>query len=223
MKWHEYGKADTLYESVANLLYMDLSAALVAHEHALFVVPGGTTPGPIFDLLAQMDLPWSHISIMLSDERWVPTTSDRSNSALLRERLHKHRAAAAHIVPMHYPSADPEEGIAHLSGEIVQNLPISVLLLGMGADMHTASLFPGADNLQLALAANAPPLVTMRPDDAPEARITLTAPVLQKARKTHVIILGDEKRTALEKAQTLDPAQAPIKLVLDKAHVHWAP
>jgi 6-phosphogluconolactonase len=102
-------------------------------------------------------------------------------------------------------------------------LPISVLLLGMGEDMHTASLFPGADQLDLALSDAAPPLVAMRAPGAPEPRVTLSAPVLRDAMKTHVLIVGAAKKAALERAGTPGPVkEAPVRAVLGNAMVHWA-
>ncbi|MCC5955258.1 MAG: 6-phosphogluconolactonase, partial [Natronohydrobacter sp.] len=114
------------------------------------------------------------------------------------------------------------DGLEGLSAGLEPHLPISVLLLGMGEDMHTASLFPGADNLEAALQRNAPPLMTMRAEAAGEPRITLTAPVLQAALRVHVLITGAAKRAALERAAKLSPREAPIACVLDQAQVHWA-
>ena len=88
--------------------------------------------------------------------------------------------------------------------------------------MHTASLFPGADNLEAALAADAPRLMPMRAEGAGEPRITLTAPVLNGALSKHIVITGDEKRSALDKARHLSPQEAPIASVLQGATVHWA-
>ena len=79
-------------------------------------------------------------------------------------------------------------------------LPIDVLVLGMGADMHTASLFPGAPELPAALAADAPALVAIHPPGQPEARLTLTAPVLRGASVIHILITGPDKLAALETA-----------------------
>jgi 6-phosphogluconolactonase len=92
----------------------------------------------------------------------------------------------------------------------------------MGADMHTASLFPGADLLAQALAADAPPVMALRADAAGEPRITLTAPVLKGAFHTHILITGPEKRAAIERAATLPERDAPVRAVLGNATVHWA-
>jgi len=95
-------------------------------------------------------------------------------------------------------------------------------VLGMGPDMHTASLFPGADRLADALAPDAPILMPMRAEAAGEPRITLTAPVLAAAQNIHILILGAEKRAAIERAAGLSALEAPVRVVLDHATIHWA-
>ena len=87
------------------------------------------------------------IDVLLTDERWVPEDSPRSNARLVRERLLTGAAAAARFLPFIGDTATPEESLPALEAALAPHLPISVLLLGMGADMHTASLFPGADRL----------------------------------------------------------------------------
>ncbi|MEO6301076.1 MAG: 6-phosphogluconolactonase, partial [Paracoccaceae bacterium] len=130
--------------------------------------------------------------------------------------------AAAELVPLYAPLPTPEDGLAALSAGILPHLPISVLLLGMGDDMHTASLFPGADHLVEALAPHAPVLMALRAEAAGEPRITLTARVLKGAKYTHILITGAAKRDALERALQLPPTDAPVRVVLDHATVHWA-
>lgn len=223
MQFEQYPDRDMMMMDLATLLARDLENCLLRQDRASLVVPGGTTPGPIFDSLCAARLDWSRVSVLLSDERWVPETSPRSNTRLLRERLLVNRAAAATYVPLFAPVDTPEAGTPGLEAAIAPLLPISVLLLGMGADMHTASLFPGADRLAEAMEPDAPILMPMRAIGAGEPRVTLTAQVLEGAMAKHIVITGDEKRDALERARHLQPMEAPVAAVLKGATVHWAP
>lgn len=222
MQLEIYPDREMLMLGLANVIAGQLAEFLRRDGKATLSVPGGTTPGPIFDTLSGVDLDWANVAVVLNDERWVPESSDRSNTRLLRQRLIRGRAAEARLIPLYAPADTPEEMLPALEDGLRPYLPISVLLLGMGADMHTASLFPGADRLDEALAANAPPLLPMRADAAGEPRVTLTAPVLKAAFHTHILITGAEKRAALDRAQTLTPHEAPVRAVLDRATVHWA-
>ncbi len=221
MKLIEYPDAEMMMMDLADTLASELKNCLLVHEHASFAVPGGTTPGPIFDSLCAVDLDWSRVHVMLTDERWVPETSERSNTRLLRERLLIERAAGAKYVPLYAEADTPEEKLDELADALTPELPISVLLLGMGADMHTASIFPGADQLEHALHGN-DRLVAMRAPGAPEPRITLSAKVLKAAMSRHIVIVGGEKRAALERARQLPPEEAPVAAVLNGSIVHWA-
>lgn len=222
MKLEVYPDREMLMLGLANVIAGQLADFLRRDGRATLSVPGGTTPGPIFDTLSGVDLDWANVAVILNDERWVPESSDRSNTRLLRQRLIRGKAAQARLVPLYAPADQPEAMLAALEDGLRPHLPISVLLLGMGADMHTASLFPGADRLEEALSASAPLLLPMRSEAAGEPRITLTAPVLRGAFHTHILITGPEKRAALERAQTLPPYEAPVRAVLDTATVHWA-
>ncbi len=223
MNFIEYPDSDMMMIDLANQIAGDLNAALHHEDRVCLAVPGGTTPGPLFDDLCAADLPWENVDVMLTDERWVPTDSDRSNTKLIRERLLVNRAAKARHLPLYAPAETPEEVLPELEAMIAPELPIAVLLLGMGTDMHTASLFPGADKLSEAMDAHAPILVPMRAPGAQEPRVTLSARVLDGALRKHIVIIGAEKREAFEKAQHLNKMDAPIKAVLSGADVHWAP
>lgn len=222
MKLETYPDREFMMLGLANVIAGQLADFLRREGKASLCVPGGTTPGPIFDTLSGVDLDWGNVAVFLNDERWVGEDSPRSNTRLLRQRLLKGKAAAARLVPLYAEAGQPEEALGALSEGIAPHLPISVLLLGMGADMHTASLFPGADRLEEALAADAPVLMALRAEAAGEPRITLTAPVLRGAMNIHVLITGAEKREALERAMGLSALVAPVRAVLDNATVHWA-
>lgn len=221
MKFVEYADIPTMMAGIGSILRDELVAELDANGRATLAVPGGTTPGPIFDVLSQAGLDWASVSVMLTDERWVPETSDRSNTRLIKSRLLTDKAAAATYLPLFAEGGTAEEKLPALSEGIAPNLPLSVCLLGMGADMHTASIFPEADKLTEALTGE-DILYPMRAPGAPEPRITVSAHVLRAAKIIHIVITGTEKRAALDKAMTLDPMDAPVAAVLANATVHWA-
>ena len=221
MIFQAYPSRDALMAGLAATIAAELRAALTLGP-ATLSVPGGTTPGPVFDALSETDLDWSRVAVLLNDERWVSGDSPRSNTRLLRERLLINQAAAATLIPLYAEAPQPEDKLAELAQAIAPHLPISVLLLGMGADMHTASLFPGADKLAQALAPDAPILLALRAQAAGEPRITLSARVLNAAQHIHILITGPDKRDALNRALTLTPTEAPVRVVLNQATVHWA-
>lgn len=222
MKIQEYADRDMLAINVANALAGELENSLLVHETASFAVPGGTTPGPIFDMLASTELDWARVHVLLTDERWVDESSDQSNARLLRTRLLTSRAASATFTPYFQVDKSVQDAATALSGQLAPQMPLSVLVLGMGADMHTASLFPGAEGLVAAMASDAPLVAPISVPGHNVDRITLTAHVLDGALSKHLVIYGDEKRAALEKSLSLPPEKAPIAAVLSGATVHWA-
>jgi len=222
MQFRAYPDRAALMTGLTGVVAGELAVALAQDGKATLSVPGGTTPGPVFDALSRVDIDWARVAVVLNDERWVPEDSPRSNTRVLRERLLVGRAAAATLIPLYAPVPQPEAALAALGAGLAAHLPITVLILGMGTDLHTASLFPGADRLAEALDAAAPPLLPMRAEAAGEPRITLTAPVLQAARHIHILITGAEKRALIAGALHKPVAEAPIRVILDLANVHWA-
>lgn len=222
MELVEYPDRELMMISLADRLASELATAVRGKDSVSFCVPGGTTPGPVFDTLSGIGIDWDRVTVFLNDERWVPESHVRSNARLVRQRLLAGRAAAAHFLPFYADTPEPEQALDALTSALSPHLPIDVLLLGMGADMHTASLFPGADRLAEALAPDAPVLMALRAAGAGEPRVTLTARVLADAMACHILITGPEKRAALDRAQGLPAEEAPVNAVLANATVHWA-
>ena len=220
MEFQAYPDSDLMMIRVADQLAGEISKGLTARDHVSIALPGGSTPGPIFDTLSGADLKWDRVHVLLTDERLVRADHPRSNERLLRERLLRDRAAAAHFVRL---VPEPGHGVEELAERLAPELPLSILLLGMGADMHTASLFPTSPQLEAALAPDAPPLMEVDAPEGLEPRITLTAPVLRGAMSTHIVITGTQKRAALDAARSMIPERAPVAAVLHNATVHWAP
>lgn len=218
----EYPDREMLAIDLANKLAGELGATLRHEERATLIVPGGSTPGPVFDDLCAADLDWARVDVVLSDERWVNEDDPASNARLVRERLLVDRAAAARFHPLYLDGATPEQALPRLENVLQPLMPAAVALLGMGADMHTASLFPRGDSLRLALDPHAPLLVEMRAPGLTHPRVSLSARALASSLSLHIVITGADKRAALERARSLSPAEAPVAALLHEATVHWA-
>jgi 6-phosphogluconolactonase len=222
----DYPDRHALARGLADLLVEQIGRVVAERGVARIAVPGGTTPGPMLGRLGSSPLPWSQVVVTLTDERWVPTSSPRSNQRLVGETLFAGHARAAAFVPLYRETEQPRQSLGAIVEELEHRaLPLDIAVLGMGADMHTASLFPGAVGLDAALAPDAPAAVLIAAPDvtpgAEEPRITLSARALNAAGTRHVMIAGAEKRKALERAlEADDPLVAPVLSVLAGATVH---
>ena len=209
-----YPDRDMLAMALANKLAGELRTILTHEDRVVLAVPGGTSPGPVFDVLCAADLDWARVDVMLTDERWVDEDDGQSNARLIKDRLLVDKAAAAHFVPFYRAGLQAADGAAAVADSLAAQMPLSLLMLGMGDDMHTASLFPGADGVQAAMAPDAPLLCAVTPEGQ-TPRVSLPAHALQGAMSKHLLIYGDAKRAALDAALHLPPEKAPIATVLN--------
>jgi 6-phosphogluconolactonase len=141
---------------------------------------------------------------------------------LVKKHLLVGAASAATYINLYVKDQTPADGIASITQNLTPHLPITVLLAGMGLDLHTASLFPDAEGIKAAMADDAPPVMVMQPASQPEPRVTLTAPVLAAAKHIHIMITGADKRAVVEGVGAPLPEKAPVSIVLGRAQVHWA-
>jgi 6-phosphogluconolactonase len=206
--------------SLSSALATDVANALQHHVRtkgsACLAVSGGSTPKLFFETLSRFDVPWSRITVTLVDERQVPETNPRSNARLVRENLLQNSAAGAEFVPL-FENPDAE------------NIgTLDVVVLGMGSDGHTASYFPGGDNLSEALhPKTGKRIVKILAPAAGEPRLTFTLPALLDASLLCLHIEGQEKRDVLNQALAEGPVEAmPVRAVLRSKKpltLYWCP
>ena len=221
MSFIAYDDFGGLIAALTDAITTALARDIAQRGRASLALPGGDTPGPLYDALAARPLDWSAVTVMLTDERWVAEDHPRSNTAFLKSRLLTGAARDADFLPFYNELGMDVKVISSLSDQVSHHLPLSVLVLGMGEDMHCASLFPGASELPSAAAPDAPSLSAMTPQDGLEPRITLTVPALRSAGQTHILIKGDGKRAAWQRAAQTDPTQAPVAHFIPHATTHW--
>ena len=166
------------------------------------VLSGGSTPRTLYGLLAsrfRAEIPWANVQVFWGDERYVPPEDPRSNYRLAKEALLDHvpcPAANIHPMPTHFPGAEvaARDYERTLRNHFVDEWPrFDFVLLGIGDDGHTASLFPGS----LALAERTRWVVAAKAPVEPQVRLTLTMPALTRAAAIYVLVTGASKREAL--------------------------
>jgi 6-phosphogluconolactonase len=204
--------ADALASDVADWL----TSAIETKDFAVLAVSGGTTPKSFFASLSKIILDWSKVQVTLVDERQVSEDSDRSNARLVKAALMQNQAAAAQFIPLYQnPNA------ANLSR-------FDVAILGMGNDGHTASFFPGGDNLEAALNIDQPhAIIPMIAKGAGEPRLTFSLARLLAARHLCLHIQGDDKMKVLDAALAgTDQNEMPVRAVLHAPKplsLYWCP
>lgn len=199
---HFYGAPEDAAVALADAVANHLAERLLIAPRASLVVSGGSTPLPFFEALREKPLDWARIDVLLADERWVPETDDASNTRLVRENLLQGPALEARYLPLKQPGKTPADGLAAVEAALADlHLPLDVLILGMGNDGHTASLFPDAPELDEALDTDSAAIVSpMTPPSQPQERITLTLRALNQAGFTALHLKGDDKLETLQSA-----------------------
>jgi len=228
-----YRDSDTLAAALAANVADDLRSAIAQRGVAKVAFSGGTTPQRFFDALSHEVLDWSRVRVLPVDERWVPPVHKRSNELLLREHLLQNAAASAQLLPLFRPVATPERALQAVLTSVAHQLPLDVVVLGMGEDGHIASLFPdlgardpGRRDIGLQPAGRAA-VLAVRSANAPEPRMSLTLSAICTAPALYLHIEGEAKRRVFDAAVEDPRCQLPIRALLARAPVpprlFWCP
>jgi len=224
----EFADANALVEGFSQQIASILKQAISKKGSASIAVSGGSTPKPLFAALSKFDLPWSKVSITLADDRWVDILDDASNEKLVRENLLVNFAAAANFVSLKTSDADAQDAEAQISDRLnALHLPLDIIILGMGEDGHTASLFPCSAQIQEGLNLHrVKPVLATQPSTAPHQRMSLSLATIVASPHVFLHITGDSKRRVLEQALSQHTAiEKPIKAVCEHCSLNlvWAP
>jgi|HigsolmetaAR202D_1030399.scaffolds.fasta_scaffold00175_44 6-phosphogluconolactonase len=207
-----------------------LSRALQERPRARLLLSGGSTPAPVYTALSKAPLDWERVDVALVDERWLLPDDPDSNARLVRETLLQNRAANARLETLTRPGRSIEEAV-NAANLHARNAP-DVVVLGMGEDGHTASLFPRMQGLDKALESPLP-YVAVDATGCPGAgrlprRISLTPAGLAPAHTRLMLIRGESKRRLLDRVLAgNDPHEYPARIAFTTPgaglDIHWCP
>jgi len=213
-----FSEQKELIESLSLKIITNLQNAILQKGNASLIVSGGSTPKPLFEELSSFDIPWEKVKIALVDERWIPSSSDDSNEKLVKNTLLQNFAKKAQFIPMYQEDITIEDSQKTCS-DIYQNelFPFDVIVLGMGADGHTASIFPNNIKLEEAFETNESLCVFMTPSNAPYDRMSLTKNAILSANNIYLHFEGEQKQEVYKQVlEGIDKKQMPIASILNQ-------
>ena len=213
--FHEYQDDNELALKLAQTIASDLTKAIKEKGVATLLVSGGITPLKLFSALSAMKIDWEHIRIGLCDERWVSPNHNESNEKLVRETLLINYASKATFIGMYIDDSKAFDSEVQCTQNIKSSLaPFDVIVLGMGNDAHTASLFPNNPKLKEAYTTDKL-CVAIEPSDAPHIRMSLTLKAMLSSNRVYLHFQGNSKLDIYEKAMSGDDIfTMPIRSIL---------
>lgn len=206
--------AEAVAQRAADAVATAIDAARDEGRELHIALAGGSTPRRAYELLAEVEGAWNHVHLWLGDERCVPEDDPEANVRMVRESLLAEARAQPPLLHVVRSPEVPEDAAWLYGREVLEHMPggvFDVVLLGMGPDGHTCSLFPGHPVLHVREAPVAPVRESPKP---PPERVTITLPVVRRARFTLLLATGAGKRDALTAALAGDRS-IPVALVGD--------
>ena len=215
---YAFSKQSDLIEALSQSILERLQEAIETRGKASLLVSGGSTPKPLFEKLKQAPLDWEKVSISLCDERWVPSSHEDSNEQFVKTYLMQEKASKANFVGMYKDGMDACKAEEACSLDMQELAPFDIVILGMGADAHTASLFPENEKLKEAFdLQNQNLCISIEPKTAPHMRMSLTLSAILSAEHLYLHFEGKEKLAVYDKAVSgEDKYMMPIRSVLNQ-------
>jgi 6-phosphogluconolactonase len=226
--FNEYATREAAALALAGHVGERLRAGVAARAAASMVVSGGGSPVGFFHALRASPLPWGLVTIVPTDERWVPVTDEQSNEGMIRRELLSGEPGFAHFVSLFRRHSSPAAALPELNLALAEvPRPFDTVVIGMGDDGHTASLFPDSPDLASALGTTADCVVQTVPRLA-APRVSLTPHALLDAHDVSLLFFGARKRQVYEAALQPGPVgQYPVRVLLHQRRVpvtvFWAP
>lgn len=229
IEWWDYDDAGEFADAVAGDAGFVIESALDARGQAVIALAGGKTPFPAYEKLAAQKLDWKRVTIIPTDDRLVPMGHELSNVTALAKLF---MAKGARVLPITSDAAGDYKAAGKAADARLQDLhwPLDFCLLGVGADGHTASIFPGPDFDEAVAGPRERRALGVRPDplppEAPVDRVTLSRSAIISARALMIAISGKAKKDVVDRAIKEGPLSSfPIGRVLADAElpvdIHW--
>lgn len=227
IQWKEFENNQELILELERNIIRNLKTSLAKRPRASLVVPGGRTPIKLFQKLSMSTINWSKVDLTLTDERWVKVSHKSSNERLVKKHLVKNRASPINFFSLKTKHTQAVDAIFESSKNLSKlNRPVDIVILGLGTDGHTASLFHNDKMLATALSPNNTSLLhSVESSNKFCERITFTYRFLNEASKKYLYIVGNKKLATIKLALNIDnPIKMPICAFLrNPISIYWSP
>jgi len=217
INFHSFKNSDSLVKVLSKNIAKNLQHAIDKRGSASLIVSGGSTPKPLFKKLREIDIEWEKVTVGLCDERWVKSDHKDSNELFVKTYLLQDRAKKAKFVGLFIDGKSAKQAEEECSMIVREKLqPIDILILGMGSDGHTASLFPNNPKLKEGFdLENEKCCISIKPEFAPHMRMSLTRSAILSAKHLYLHFESEEKLKVYQKALKTDDIDSfPIGSIL---------
>jgi 6-phosphogluconolactonase len=216
----EFNSKDQLDQALCADLVKIIQRAISENGSANILLSGGSSPIRLYELMSNAEISWSKVLIGLVDERFVPPINEFSNEKMIREKLIQNNALSARFAGMVANSLDQIENVNFISSKYQPFMQkVDLVLLGMGEDGHTASLFPNDEVSEQLLRSSEIGIYNTISPNFPNNRITCSAAMLLQADNIVLMLSGEKK---LQVFETSAENQLPISFFKDKLQVYYS-